>query len=197
MNSTDGLKILGLAHAYLRTAVAGVPADRWGAATPCDQWTVRQVLNHARLDQQAYAAAITGEGGPQSDPFQPADALDGDFVQVLDDVLAKAFDAYAQLPADAAEAPTPLGPLPVWLGATAAALDAGVHAWDIAVATGQDLPLEAELAEGLSAAADQLVDRIRDAYGVYAPAVRQVEDGDRAAALLAFVGRDPRWSPAG
>ncbi|WP_345518778.1 maleylpyruvate isomerase N-terminal domain-containing protein [Streptomyces yanii] len=67
MDSIDGLKVLERAHTYLRAAVAGVPAGWWDAATPCDRWTVRQVLNHARLDQQAYAAAITGEGGPQSD----------------------------------------------------------------------------------------------------------------------------------
>ncbi|MFB6784350.1 hypothetical protein ACFCX0_45560 [Streptomyces sp. NPDC056352] len=105
-------------------------------------------------------------------------------------------DAFARLPADAACVPTPLGPLPVWLGAVAAALDAGIHAWDIAVATGQDLPLEQELAEGLWAAADQLVDRLRDCFGVFAPALQQARGGDRANTLPAFVGRAPHWRPA-
>jgi uncharacterized protein (TIGR03086 family) len=196
MDSIDGLKVLERAHTYLRAAVAGVPAGRWDAATPCDQWTVRQVLNHARLDQLAYAAAIAGEGGPQSDPFQPADVLGGHHVQALDGALAAVADAFARLPADAACVPTPLGLLPVWLGAVAAALDAGIHAWDIAVATGQHLPLEQELAEGLWAAADQLVDRLRDSFGVFAPALQQARGGDRASTLLAFVGRDPHWRPA-
>jgi uncharacterized protein (TIGR03086 family) len=196
MNPIDGLKVLERAHTYLRAAVAGVLAGRWDAATPCGQWTVRQVVNHARLDQQAYAAAITGEGGPRSDPFQPADVLGADHVQALDGVLAAVFDAFARLSADAALVPTPLGPLPVRLGASAAALDAGIHAWDIAIATGQDLPLEQELAEGLWGAADQRVDRLRDSFGVFTPALQQAQGGDRANTLLAFVGRDPHWRQA-
>ncbi|WP_327249753.1 hypothetical protein [Streptomyces sp. NBC_01320] len=66
----------------------------------------------------------------------------------------------------------------------------------IAVATGQDLPLEQELAEGLWAAADQLVDRLLDSFGVFAPALQQARGGDRANTLPAFVGRDPHWRPA-
>ncbi|MFE9835608.1 hypothetical protein ACFYP4_10765 [Streptomyces sp. NPDC005551] len=42
-----------------------------GARTPCGEWTVRQVVNHARLDQQAYGAVVTGHGMPDSDPPDP------------------------------------------------------------------------------------------------------------------------------
>jgi hypothetical protein len=50
-------------------------------------------------------------------------------------------------------APTPFPPvpqLPAQLAAAACALDAAVHAWDIAVATGQPSPLTAELANSSS-----------------------------------------------
>ncbi|WP_405968323.1 TIGR03086 family metal-binding protein [Streptomyces sp. NBC_00015] len=188
------IELLIRAHAYLREVVAAVGDEQWGAATPCEAWTVRQVLNHARIDQQGYGLALTG-GRPDSDPFHPADALDGDPAAELAKVLDAVAAAYAGLPADTGQVPTPLGPLPLPLAIGAAAMDAAVHAWDIAVATGQDRPLPAGIAEGIGPAAEHLVDHLRDSYQVFAPA-RETPDGhDRSATLLAFLGRDPRWSP--
>ncbi|MFJ9905526.1 TIGR03086 family metal-binding protein [Streptomyces sp. NPDC101152] len=195
MADTRGFEVLTHAHAYLAEVVASVGQSAWGAPTPCSEWTVRQVLNHARVDQQAYGLAITG-GRPDSDPFHPADTLDADPAAELDKVLRQVADAYAGLPADSDQVPTPLGPLPPWIAAGAAAMDAAVHAWDIAVATGQDRPLSPERAEGIRPAADHLVDRLRDAYRVFAPAVEGSRDHDRAEALPAFLGRDPHWRPA-
>ncbi|MFH0172571.1 TIGR03086 family metal-binding protein [Streptomyces cacaoi] len=191
---TPGIEVLTGAHAYLREVVAAVGDEQWGAATPCDAWTVRQVLNHARIDQQGYGLALTG-GRPDSDPFHPADALDGDPAAELAKVLDAVAGAYAGLPADTEQVPTPLGPLPLPLAIGAAAMDAAVHAWDIAVATGQDRPLPAETAEGIGPTADHLVDHLRDSFKVFAPA-RETPDGhDRSATLLAFLGRDPHWTP--
>ncbi|MEW2043933.1 maleylpyruvate isomerase N-terminal domain-containing protein, partial [Streptomyces sp. NPDC005534] len=73
MSDVEGIELLTRAHTRLRDAAAGVPEGAWGAPTPCGEWTVRQVLNHARLDQQAYGAAVTGTGWPDSDAFQPSD----------------------------------------------------------------------------------------------------------------------------
>ncbi|MBK3628594.1 TIGR03086 family protein [Streptomyces sp. MBT49] len=197
---TDGTRgaevpeVLLRAHAYLREVVAAVDESQWGVATPCEGWTARQVLNHARIDQQAYGLALTG-GRPGSDPFHPADAFDGDPAAELSKVLDAVAGAYAGLPADADRVPTPLGPLPLDIAAGAAAMDAAVHAWDIAVATGQDRPLPAAAAEGIRPAADRLVDHLRDAFKVFAPARETPDAHDAAASLLAFLGRDPRWTP--
>jgi uncharacterized protein (TIGR03086 family) len=196
MVGTEGVELLSRAHTYLSEVVAAVPEQAWGARTPCSEWTVRQVVNHARLDQQAYGAVVTGHGLPDSDPFQPADALHGDAPAELDAVLAGVREVYGGLAADDAQVPTPLGPLPFRLAAAAAAMDAAVHAWDIAVATGQDAPLAEDVAEGIRPVATALVDRLRDAYGVFAPAREVAADEGRAAALLAFLGRDPHWTPA-
>ncbi|MFE2608083.1 TIGR03086 family metal-binding protein [Streptomyces mirabilis] len=196
MRDLAGFELLTRAHTYLSEVAAAVPERAWGSPTPCSEWTVRQVLNHARLDQQAYGAAITGTGWPDSDPFRPADALDADAQTALRKVLRGVADAYAQLSADSPEVATPLGPLPFPLAAAAAAMDAAVHAWDIAVATGQDAPLGEELAEGIRLAADRLADHLRDAYGVFAAARAVPATAGRAEALLAFLGRDPHWTPA-
>ncbi|MFI1722176.1 TIGR03086 family metal-binding protein [Streptomyces sp. NPDC020489] len=194
MADTRGLEVLMAAHGYVREVVAAVPPSAWGAPTPCSEWTARQVLNHARIDQQGYGLAITG-GRPDSDPFDPADALAADPSAELEEVLRMVEGAYRALPADATEVPTPLGPLPPHLAAGAAAMDAAVHAWDIAVATGQDRPLTEELAEGIWPVAEHLVDHLRDSYRVFAPALEVPAGSGRADALLAFLGRDPQWRP--
>ncbi|MER7763196.1 TIGR03086 family metal-binding protein [Streptomyces sp. NPDC097619] len=194
--AVDGFKLLSDAHDYLLAAVRGVPADGWGDPTPCTEWTVRQVYNHALLDQQALTMQISGVA-PASDPFEPVDAVGADPVAQLAEVLRAAAAAW-ESERDAERVPTPMGPMPATTGAAAGALDAALHAWDIARATGQDLPLTEDLAERLEEIASRLVDFVRDSFGKYAAPVPVPEDAGRAAALLGFTGRDPRWSrPAG
>jgi uncharacterized protein (TIGR03086 family) len=197
MGNVEGIELLTRAHDRLRDVVAGVPEDAWGAPTPCDEWTARQVFNHARLDQQAYGAAVTGTGWPDADPFHPVDGLEADVTAALEKVLVGVADVFAGLPVDAEEVATPLGPLPFRVAAAAAAMDAAVHAWDIAVATGQASPLDDDLAGGIRLAADRLADHLRTSFGVFAAAREVPEGAGRAEALLAFLGRDPHWTPAG
>ncbi|MFH8738958.1 MULTISPECIES: TIGR03086 family metal-binding protein [unclassified Streptomyces] len=190
--NVDGFKLLAEAHDYLLAAARGVPAGAWGDSTPCSEWTVRQVLNHARLDQQALVMQITGVA-PAGDPFEPADATADNSVAELTAVLEAAVAAW-ESGRDAESVPTPMGPMPANMGTAAAALDAGIHAWDIARATGQDLPLSEEMAEALEDIASRIVDFVRDSFGKYAPPLAVPEGASRAERLLAFTGRDPHWS---
>ncbi|WP_405550544.1 TIGR03086 family metal-binding protein [Streptomyces sp. NBC_01171] len=189
--NVDGFKLLAEAHDYLLAAARGVPAGAWGDSTPCSEWTVRQVLNHARLDQQALVMQITGVA-PAGDPFEPADATADNSVAELTAVLEAAVAAW-ESGRDAESVPTPMGSMPANMGTAAAALDAGIHAWDIARATGQDLPLSEEMAEALEDIASRIVDFVRDSFGKYAPPLAVPEGASRAERLLAFTGRDPHW----
>ncbi|WP_433242930.1 TIGR03086 family metal-binding protein [Streptosporangium sp. CA-135522] len=172
MDAIDGHKLVADAHGYLRAVTLGVPRERWGNGTPCPEWTARQVLNHARIAQLAYEAAITGgDGQPPINPFDPADAFDRAPADELDEVLVKVSAAWSTLSPDTETAPTPMGPMPLWVGAGACALDAGVHAWDVAVATGQNLPLPEDLAERLIPVAERIVGRMREEWGFFGPAL--------------------------
>ncbi|MCG8968976.1 MULTISPECIES: TIGR03086 family metal-binding protein [Streptomyces] len=193
--SVDGFTLLADAHAYLMAAVRGVPEKAWGAATPCSEWTVRQVFHHARLDQQALTMQITGEM-PEGDPFEPADVLPAGGREAaiqLESTLDAAVKAW-ESGREAESVATPMGPMPAQAGAMVAALDAAVHAWDIARATGQDLPLTEDMAERLEVPAGQVVEFVRQSFGKYAPVVEVSADASRADKLLAFTGRDPYWS---
>ncbi|MEV4509422.1 TIGR03086 family protein [Dactylosporangium sp. NPDC049525] len=154
---------------------------------------VTQVLQHAAGDQLGFAAAVTGEGWPAFDPFAPSGELDGDlaaFVAFVEETMRASAAAWATVAADATEAPTPLpqGKMAGWLGAGACGLDAAVHAWDVAVATGQPSPLSDALAERLLPVARELVEPLR-AYGAYAPALPATAEDGPAVTLLRYLGR--------
>lgn len=187
--------ILDAAHSALRTAAAAVRPDQLQRPTPCSEWTVAQVLQHAAGDQQAYAAVL-GEGGfPAYDPFAPSGTVDGDVGALLDAPLAAAALAFSRVGADddAVAVPLPQGPLPAPTAVGAAALDAAVHAWDVAVATDQPSPVDADLAARLHAVALEIVEPLRGF--AYAPALPETGgDGDPLERLLRYLGRDPQWS---
>ncbi|MEW2355657.1 TIGR03086 family metal-binding protein [Spirillospora sp. NPDC029432] len=194
MNAPTSRIVLDEAHQALRTAVAGVPADAWARPTPCAAWNVTQVLQHAALDQLAYTTALTGAPKGEEDPFAPSGTLPEDPREWLEEHLAGAAAAWAGVPADAESAPVPLPPfaLPPALGAGACALDAAVHAWDIAVATGQASPLTPDLARALLPAARAVVTEPLREYGMYAPAIVPPPGADETTELLNFLGRSPR-----
>jgi uncharacterized protein (TIGR03086 family) len=192
----DWQNLLADSHRALRTVVAGVPADGWQLATPCESWTVTQVLQHATGDQIGFAAAITGGPWPTFDPFAPSGRPEDDpraFVEGALTLSAVAFSTIAD-DADAVPNPLPQGPMPAWIVAGACALDAAVHAWDIAVATGQPSPLTPSTARDLMAVAAQIVEPLR-AWGAYKPALAPSDD--EVLALLHYLGRDGGYPRAG
>ena len=191
-----GWDVLDEARAMLRAAVAGVPADGWQRPTPCTEWNVAQVLQHAALDQGAWAAVISGTQPSGENPFAPSGELGAEPLAYVEAALDASAPAWAVVSADGGHSgsvPTPLpsGPMPPADAAGAAALDAAIHAWDMAVATGQGSPLTPDLARALTPVAKSIVEPLRQ-YGVYAAEVEPAGAGaDDAAALLCYLGRSP------
>lgn len=196
MTATATWTILDRAHTALRDATAALSTADLVRATPCAGWSVAQVLQHSAGDQLAFASAISGQGGPTENPFTPSGILTGTAVELVEAALTASAAAFATVdPAGTTPTPLPQGALPAATAAGAAALDAGVHAWDIAVATGQPSPLADDLAAQLLPVARAIVEPLRQ-YGAYAPALKPGENDSAAAELLRYLGRDPHWTPA-
>ncbi|GAB2677179.1 TIGR03086 family metal-binding protein [Nocardia goodfellowii] len=192
-NTATEWAILDSAHEALRTVVRGLTAADLGKPTPCAEWTVAQVIQHAAGDQVGYAACLTGGPGPAENPFAPSGTLDAPAVVIIDQAVAAAAAAWATVPVDAEEVSVPIPPntLSAELGAGACALDAAVHAWDLAVASGQPSPLTAASARRLLPVARALVEPLRGF--AFADALRD-NGSDDVAALLRYLGRDPEWT---
>jgi uncharacterized protein (TIGR03086 family) len=180
----------------LRNAAALVTDANREAPTPCTDWTVTQVLQHAAGDQLAWAAAVGGGTGPSENPFAPSGRLPGSVDDLIAPALAAARTAWAAVARDDDAVPTPLpqGAFPAPTAAAACALDAAVHAWDIAAALGQPGTLSDELAAQLLPAARAIVEPLRQ-YGAYAPALPARAEDSFVAELLRYLGRDPEWLP--
>jgi len=185
---TESLGLLAAATAMISDANRKV-------ATPCAEWTLTQVLQHAAGDQLAWAAALGEGSGPVEDPFAPSGQLDGRASDLLEPALATARAAWARIGSDdAVPTPLPQGQLPAPVAAAACGLDAAVHAWDIAAALGQPGFLPDELAAELLVARP-IIEPLRQ-YGAYAAALPPQPGDGAAAELLRYLGRDPLWSPA-
>ena len=193
--TVTGWDVLDEARAMLRTAVAGVPADGWQQTTPCAEWNVTQVLQHAALDQEVWAALVGGTGTSGENPFAPSGRLGTEPLAYTEAALDASVRAWAAIAEDAGQVPTPLpqGPMAPAAAAGAAALDAAIHAWDIAMATGQGSPLNPELARALTPVAQSIVEPLRQ-YGAYAQALEPSAGADDAAVLLSYLGRRPDWT---
>lgn len=188
--------VLATSYRALENSVAGVRDDQWDAATPCADWTVTQVIQHAAGDQLAYAMMLGVGAGPAYDPFSPSGAVEGTAANLVKEAVEQTAAAWATVSDDTAAVPTPLphGELPTPVAAVMCALDAAVHAWDIAIATGQASPLDDELAGHLLSAARGVVEPLRQ-WGAYAPVVEA--SGEPSATpvadeLLRHLGRVPR-----
>src|SRR5690606_32192362 len=184
--------VLAASYEALRNAASAVTPEQWRLPTPCAEWNVAQVAEHAAGDQRAYAAALGAGTGPAYDPFTPSGELADGPVALIAAALDDTAAAWATVDDDTEAVPSPLpfGPLPTPVAAVLCALDAAVHAWDIAVATGQPSPLTDELAAPILAAAQGRVEPLRQ-WGAYGPVV----DGDGGTAtdrLLRYLGREPR-----
>lgn len=143
------------ALSLLSAAGAAVTDAQLDAPTPCTEWTVTQVLQHAAGDQLAWAAALGTGRGPGYNPFEPSGHLDGSVTDLLAPAIAAATTAWTALLPDTDPVPTPLpqGALPAATAVGACALDAAVHAWDVTAALGLPPALTPRLAAGLLPAA--------------------------------------------
>jgi uncharacterized protein (TIGR03086 family) len=198
MDSADHLaRSIDLAVAAIR----GAELARYDDPTPCADYTVRDVVNHLAFGlllahrsatREAWDPSWTGESRT---PF-----LAGRRESEWADACAEQAAATARAWTDPAvwDGESHMGGAPMPAAAIGSMMTAefAVHAWDLAVATGQavDVPAGhgAVVLEGVTAIAPMGRDGGWFAAAVPVPA--EASDFERA---LAESGRDPGWSPAG
>lgn len=194
MTST-GFAALDASHHALRTVVGSLAAGDLERPTPCPDWTVTQVLRHAAGDQLGFASFLDGGPGPEENPFTPSATPPQDPKAYVEQAVTRSAAAWSAVDPDTDEVAVPVPPnkLSARVGAGACALDAAVHAWDIAMAVGGPSPLTPELSAELLDVARQIVEPLRQ-YGAYAAALTPQPGDDAEAELLRYLGRDPRWT---
>jgi uncharacterized protein (TIGR03086 family) len=175
---------------------AGTFSDRvrgtrdWTAPAPVAGWTARDVVGHLVEWLPAFLAASSEvrlpPGPPVDDDPVGAWRHQADAVQaVLDDPATAGRmlknPHVGELPLDQA----------IDRFYTS---DVFMHTWDLARATGQDDRLDQGVCAEMLAGMEPLDDLLRQS-GQYGPKVPVPDDADVQSRLLAFIGRDPAWTP--
>ena len=168
-----------LSDAFAAT-VAAVPADGWDAPTPCNDWTVRDLVNHVASTPAMFFGFIGQDPPviPDGDPAAAFTAAKQGMQAALDDptTAATEFDGFFGRT-------TFEGAVDRFVS-----FDLVVHGWDLAKAVGVDTTIP-----------DGELDRVEDeargygeaarSQGVFGPEVPVPADADRQTRFLAFVGR--------
>jgi uncharacterized protein (TIGR03086 family) len=163
----------------------------WDAPSPVADWTARDVVRHLVEWLPSFLAAGSGiqlPAGPSVDD-DPVAAWQAhvDAVQALLDDPATAELTLSN---------RHIGALPLDRAIDQFyTSDVFMHTWDLARATGQDDRLDPEFCALLLAGMEPIEDVIRSS-GQYGPRVPVKDDADTQAKLIAFIGRDPQWTPA-
>jgi uncharacterized protein (TIGR03086 family) len=168
--------------------VAGIPAERWHADTPCGGWDVRALLNHV-VAGNWWAAELAAGGTIEG----VGSRLDGD---VLGDDPLASYQASAKAAAEAFRRPGALdapcavsyGPVPGSVYAGHRFFDVFIHGWDLAVATGQDTTLDARLVRACEEVLGPQVEAFR-AAGALAAALPVAPGDSGQTRFLAMLGR--------
>lgn len=195
MDGADASAVVTIADLHRRSLastrrfVAGVGAADWSRPTPCDGWTVRDLLNHVVSGN--WWAAELARGRTIDDV---GDRLDGD---VCGTDPLRAYDASAEAAAAAFEAPGALdapcavsyGPVPGSVYAGHRFLDVLVHGWDIATATNQPARLDPELVDACWAELGPQLEGLQ-ASGMFGQPQPTRDDASNQERLLAALGRN-------
>jgi uncharacterized protein (TIGR03086 family) len=176
--------VFGLDH-----VMRGVDARQWDNASPCSEWTARDVAGHAMgVLANVSARAV---GGEQVNIFDKPGAIAGDdpyatFVGVRNALI----DALVSEGVLHTVVETSLGSISVDKMLGNLMPDALIHTWDIARATGGDERLDPLLIPIAHASLRERGEEAIRAPGRYGAATGE-PPSDPQAALLAFAGRTP------
>ncbi len=172
--------------------VAGVPDNQWSSPTPCDEWDVRDVVNHMVGGNLLLVEMLKGKTVEEV-----GDVFDGD---LLGDDPVGAYERSVEVAKGAVGAPGAMG-VTVHFSygdysgpeyASQMFLDLLIHGWDVAAGSGQKRTLEPELIEACYPVAEEMAAAVRDT-GVYGDDLSVADKSDLQTRLLGLLGRSADW----
>lgn len=165
-------------------------AADWDRPSPVPEWSARDVVRH--LVDWFPSFLATGAGvelpsGPtvESDPAAAWHVMSDGVVALLAD---PATESKVLVNPHIGEVPLALAVSQFFTP------DVFMHTWDLARATDQDPTLDPRRCSGYLASMEPMDAALR-ASGQYGPRVVVAAEADPQTRLMAFIGRDPSWTP--
>ena len=172
-------------------AVVGkVDESQLGNATPCTEWTVRDVINHVTGGATMFAECVEQGSVPDDrlGQLMGGDNLGSDFKGAYQKASDRARATFAVPGAMEKIVKLPFGEMPANIALNIAIMDVMTHAVDIAKATGQTIDDEEILTTALEVGRQLITDDFR-APGIFDAEQPAPPNASAADKLLAFAGR--------
>ena len=163
--------------------IRAVRHDQLAIETPCDGWTVDDLVVHATgVLRMVHKHAASSELPPLPDDARTA------WAEARDGVL-EALDQPGVLHA---QVTTPFGPMPVDNLIGLMFVDTVTHTWDLARAIGADERLDSDSIAAADTVLRPIIESLRRPGG-YGPAIPPSATDSDQDCFLKHVGRDPAW----
>ncbi len=189
----DPRPLLVTALDQVEALLVDLTTDQASLPTPCDEYDVGHLVGHLQAVVRRIGVVLSGE------PFWSV-PRELDSTDWLGDWRAGRAATEAVLVDDAIltrQVTVPWGTVPGFAAAASYVGELTVHAWDLASAVGQTYRLDAALATAsLPAYQDKVPSEPRGEEIPFGPVVEVGPDAGPYERLVAWTGRDPRWTPA-
>jgi uncharacterized protein (TIGR03086 family) len=183
------------AAAEAARVVGGVRTDQLTAATPCDDWDLRTLLNHTIL-WTAYSAERRARDEPLPEEWMTRDFVgEPGYAAAYAAQLGRAMAAWSDPAAWERDLNVMGSPTPAADVAALLLAETVLHGWDVAKASGQEFSCAEPVAAAVLRAVEANAELFRKYQG-FADPVRIPEAAPVFERALAGSGRDPAWKPA-
>jgi uncharacterized protein (TIGR03086 family) len=174
----------------LRALLLGIADDDLSSPTPCDDWTVGDLLDHIMDFTRAFTQAaqkLTDAPGTSTPPPRPsASHLPAHWRSRLPVMLEELATAWKDPAAWMGSAQSGGATMPAAATGTAAVNELTMHGWDIARATGQDYAVDPRILE-------VLIEFLSQSPSAVGPAMEIEDEPALLDHALVLSGRDPAW----
>jgi uncharacterized protein (TIGR03086 family) len=190
------LTILDLAQTRAAAVIAAIAPDQLPLPTPCDEWSVADVINKMVASTLLFSAfGSRTEPDPTLDLVHPKHIIGDDPLGAYQTAAAGCRAAWRADGALDGTAPSTIGEAPAKAVLHARIFDTTILSWDIATATGVAHGIEEVQATYVTRIARALVPAVRSHNAArYKPAL-ELDGADPVAELIGITGRDPAWTP--
>ncbi|GAA3642378.1 TIGR03086 family metal-binding protein [Microlunatus ginsengisoli] len=184
--------------ATIATAIRVIDPDTDAStATPCADFDLETLVNHALGTTAALARLAAKEGLDPDDPWgSRTEAFDGSWPERLADQLEATAAAWDDDAAWQGSLDLGGGEQPAGSIGEMAFVEVMVHGWDVATAAGRAVSVPDQIGDELLSAVTSSAELGRK-MGAYGPEVSVDGAASSFDKALGAAGRDPQWRPAG
>ena len=141
--------------------VAGVGDDQWDVESVCDDWTVRELVNHI-VTGNWWAAELDWAARPSTRSATASTATSSATIplRAYDESAVAAAAPVPRTGRDGRAGAVSYGPVPGSVYCGHRFMDVLVHGWDVAASTGQDTALDADLVDACWAVVEPQLEQL-------------------------------------